>query len=143
MATLTITVRNTLRVYGVEPHNKWGSLVWGSSTWAQQDVQWTDYKHIAESMSLATTQSFKVRHLVSEGMTVGSTISRQFPAWVYENISVSSRVVSVYKVDHGWYVKRGETTNALEFPTDNFTEVADPATAWTTVSTPSTTWAQL
>lgn len=135
-----MTVRNNLRVYGVEPHNKWGALVWGTDTWAQQDVQWRFDKHIAESLSLASTQQFKVRHLVSEAFSLDSTVSRRFPSRVSESLSLSSAITIVYRVNNGWYLKKGDTLNALEYPTDNFSEVAEPTTTWSEVSTPSTVW---
>ncbi len=142
MGTITKTITNTVRLYGIEPHNKWGSLVWGTDTWAQQDVQWKFDKYLPLNLSLSFQNAFKVRHLVSESATLSTLISRQFPARTSSSISLSSRVVSVYRVNNGWYVQRLEETNLLDVPLDNFTEIPDTVTPWTQLSSTSTTWVQ-
>ena len=143
MATLTKTISNTLRLYGVEPHNKWGTLVWGTSTWAQQDIQWTDYKSVVNTMVVSSTRGFRVEHLVSDDIVLDTVISRQFPAWISSGFSVSSRIASVYRLNSGWYSVKGDTANALSFPVDSFSEVVDPSFTWSTVTRPTTTWTQL
>ncbi len=143
MATLTQTITNTVRLYGVEPHNKWGTLVWGTDNWAQQDVQWQFDKYLTIPVSIAAQNTFKVRHLVSELANLSTTISRQFPSRTSSSVSISSRVVSVYRVNNGWYVSQLETTNLLEVPTDNFVEVSDATASWTQLTPTSTTWVTL
>ena len=142
MALLTITVRNTLRVYGIEPHNKWGVMIWGTSTWGQRDVEWTDYKYVPNTMTVNSTQGFRVSHKIEESLTLDTTISRQFGYQVTNTVNLSSRIASVYRINNGWYVTRGDITNALSFPVDSFTEVTRPATSWTVLTPPSTTWVQ-
>ena len=142
MGTITKTITNTVRLYGIEPHNKWGSLVWGTDTWAQQDVQWGFDKYLPLNLSLSFQNAFKVRHLVSESATLSTLISRQFPARTSSSISLSSRVVSVYRINNGWYVQHLEETNLIDVPLDNFTEIPDTVTPWTQLSSTSTTWVQ-
>jgi hypothetical protein len=137
-----MTVTNTIRLYGVEPHNKWGTLVWGTDTWAQQDVQWTDYKSVVNTMAVSSTNAFIVHHFTNEQIGLGTIISREYPSRVFENLSLSSKLVSVYRVNNGWYSQQGGTTNALSFPVDSFSEVTDPTTTWTESTQPSTTWVQ-
>jgi hypothetical protein len=92
---------------------------------------------------VSSTQAFQVSHLVSESLTVDTIISRQFGYSIAEALTVSSRLVSIYRINNGWYEQRGETTNALEYPTNQFTVISDPSTAWTESSSPSTTWTEL
>ncbi len=142
MATITKTITNTVRLYGVEPQNKWGSLVWGTDTWAQQDVQWKFDKYLPLNLSLSFQNAFKIRHLVSESVILSTIISRQIFARASSSLSLSSRVVSVSRINNGWYVQRLEETNLLDVPNDNFTEIADTVTSWTQLSSTSTTWVQ-
>jgi hypothetical protein len=138
-----MTVTNTIRLYGVEPHNKWGILVWGTDTWAQQDIQWTDYKSVVNTMAVSSTNAFQVEHLLNQqNVMFGTIISREFPSRVFENLSLSSKIVSVYRLNNGWYSQRGGTINALSFPVDTFTQVTDPSTIWTESTQPTTTWVQ-
>jgi hypothetical protein len=132
-----------LRLYGVEPHNKWGALVWGTDTWAQQDVLWTDYKNIADTLSVASTNRFNVSHLISEEFTLDSIVSKQYPHYIYETFSFGSRVAAIYRINNGWYSRSGDTINLLEFPSDNFTEVNEPSTTWSEVTAASTDWTEL
>jgi hypothetical protein len=142
LATITKTITNTVRLYGVEPQNKWGSLVWGTDTWAQQDVQWKFDKYLPLNLSLSFQNAFKIRHLVSESVILSTIISRQIFARASSSLSLSSRVVSVSRINNGWYVQRLEETNLLDVPNDNFTEIADTVTSWTQLSSTSTTWVQ-
>lgn len=143
MATITKTITNTVRLYGVEPHNKWGSLVWGRDTWDRQDVQWRFDKYLSLPVTISGQNAFKVRHLVSELANLSTTISRQFPSRTSSSISLSSRVVSVYRINNGWYVSQLETTNLLDVPADNFVEVSDATASWTQLTPTSTTWVTL
>ena len=143
MATITKTITNTVRLYGVEPHNRWGTLVWGTDTWAQQDVQWRFDKYLPLPVTIASQNAFKVRHLVSELTNLSTTISRQFPSRTSSSVSISSRVVSVYRINNGWYVSQLETTNLLDVPTDNFVEVPDATASWTQITPTSITWVTL
>lgn len=215
MATLTITIRNTLKVYGVEPHNKWGELIWGTDTWAETDVEKDIYKFlpislsvdtvqnkrvklsvldtmslsssvskaphknisdsisldsarmvkirkkiseavtltdvyykrpiksISDSVSIATSYLKNVKHLVSEPLTVATVISRRFPFRIAESLNVSSAVTVIYRKNNGWYLKKGDTINALNYPQDQFSEVANINSTWTEISVPTTTWTTL
>lgn len=143
MATLTMTVRNTLRLYGIEPHNKWGTMVWGSDTWGQRDVEWTATHAYYNTLTVDSTNRFKVYHQISESISIGTVISREFPSRVSENLFLTSRIASVYRVNNGWFVKKGDTINALSFPVSNFTQVSDPTTSWTVAVAPTTIWNQL
>lgn len=132
-----------MRLYGVEPHNRWGTLVWGTDTWAQQDVQWRLDKYLPLPVTISAQNAFKVRHLVSESTNLSTTISRQFPSRTSSSVSISSRVVSVYRINNGWYVSQLETTNLLDVPTDNFVEVPDATASWTQITPTSITWVTL
>ena len=215
MATLTITIRNSIKVYGNEPITRWGVMVWGRDSWAEMDIVKTVDKFVANSLTVETDQtkrikhqvletisvdssiyktpkklisnqitadsarsvrirklvsdtltltdayfkrpmklvsdsltvdtahSKKIRHLVSEQVNVGTTISRRFPYRISNTLNVSSAVTVIYRKNNGWYLKKGDTINALNFPNDQFTEVTNTSASWAEIAVPTTTWTNI
>jgi hypothetical protein len=143
LTVFTKTISNTLRLYGVEPHNKWGALIWGTDVWGQRDVEWTDYKRYSNTLTVSSTQGFKVSHKVSENVFFDTIISRQYSYKISESFNINSAIGSVYRVNNGWYSQKGDTINALSFPTNTFSKVDDPTDNWTIVSSTTTTWSLL
>jgi len=143
LTVFTKTISNTLRLYGVEPHNKWGALIWGIDVWGQRDIEWTDYKRYSNTLTVSSTQGFKVSHQVSENVFFDTIISRQYSYKISENLNVGSSISAIYRLNNGWYSQRGDTTNALSFPINNFSQVVDPTDNWSVVSSTTTTWSRL
>jgi len=140
LATFTVTIQNSLKVYGQEPTNLWGVMVWGDDVWGWRDVEWQFQKNLSESINLTQSQYKNVHHKVDVGMTFDTVLSRQFPYRVYESVSLSSAITSVKVINNGWFVTKGGETNALNWPTDQFTKVSATTTDWTRTSLTTTDW---
>jgi hypothetical protein len=144
MAELTITVSNRLGVYAGEPTNKWGTLVWGTDKWGWKNTQWIFSKGIAESFLIASTITGKnVWHLISEVITLDTSISREISYIITNALNLSSAITVVNVINNGWILSIGEQTNALDWPEDIFTIITNPTTTWTNVGNSTTSWAEL
>jgi hypothetical protein len=129
-------------MYAGEPTNKWGSITWGSSVWGWRDVEWTFNKYVPTSFALASSLSKNISHLISESLVLGILISRDFAYRVYDSFSMTSKIASVYVINNGWVVAKGGQSNALNWPRDSFSDVANATTTWSDVTATSTTWVQ-
>jgi hypothetical protein len=141
VANLTKTISNTLRFYGVEPANKWGTLVWGADDWAFRDVEWTFFKGIANTLTTDSAITGKnAWKLIEDAIDITTLISREFGYFVSSSFSMSSEITIINISNNNWILSKGGETNALHWPVDNFSIVANPSTSWSEIATPTTTW---
>jgi len=144
VADLTITISNRLGVYAGEPTNKWGTMVWGTDNWGWESTQWEFSKGIAESFVLASSITGKnAWHLISEAISLDTTISREVYYAIASALSLASAITVVNVINNGWILSLGEQTNALNWPKDHFSIVADPTTNWSLVANSTTSWTEL
>lgn len=143
MADLTKTISNTLRFYGSEPTNKWGTLVWGTDTWETQDIEWTFYKGIADSLTTDSAITGKnAWKLIDDAIDLTTLVSREFGYSISDSFSMSSAITIINIINNNWILSKGGEQNALQWPVDNFSIVANPTSSWSEIATPSTTWVQ-
>jgi hypothetical protein len=143
VANLTKTISNTLRFYGAEPANKWGSLVWGTDTWAWRDIEWIFFKGIANTLTTDSAITGKnAWKLIEDSFALDSVISREFGYSISNSFAISSAITIINIINNNWILSRGGETNALNWPVDNFTLVANPTSSWSEIATPPTTWVQ-
>lgn len=127
MADFTITVTDSIRFFGGEPPNLWGTLVWGTDGWAygQPEVQ-------------------QVNHLVDMGDVILSEDVTYSPskALAGESITLTGALTLLTLRDAAGYyhVFLGNVTDSEERASTTWSSASDPSSSWSQVTQPTTTW---
>lgn len=129
MADFTITVTNSLRVFGLEQATQWGTARWGTSYWGygSETTAVDVVKNWAESVTIdgATLDIGKTLELL-----ISNTLTMSWDA-VDERVTDPAGYERVYP---------GPTTDADERNTASFTAVTPASTSWAAATRPTTTW---
>jgi hypothetical protein len=153
MATYSITIRNSLHVYGASEINKWGTLVWQSATVATiynywgytDDLKLKVTKGIAESFALDSDVDKNITKVISESLFLDSDIDKNITKLISNQLAVTGAVSSVEILNGDWkYLYPNNTTNHIDRTRPNWSAPSGPsATSWEPVTQPSTTWSSV
>jgi hypothetical protein len=133
VADHTITIANSLNVFGDDPPTRWGTsahfvMTWGTDKWGygSEDMQ-EEVGKFLEPGSVALTSAItqiEVVLILSNAITFSSALT-------LERLSDGS----------GWdYVLPGGTTNGVDQIATTYANGSSASTTYTTSSAPSTTW---
>lgn len=125
MADFTQTVLNQFELFGGEPPNLWGTLVWGTDNWGYgADV-------IVE-----------IGKVLEDSVTLSDSVLKGFEFDIDDSLSLSSALPDRTLVDAAgfYHVFRGNVTDADDSVSTDFTEVTTSGTSWTAEAEPSTSW---
>lgn len=126
MADYTITVSNTLNVFGNKKTSRWGSMVWGTGKWGYGDFDLitTVYKVVGNTVTLA-----------------GATIALSTTKVVISTMVVTGNQASQYLYDsNGYYHIFNNDENAENRSLTSYTSLNTGSATYSTVADPSTTW---
>ena len=126
MADFTITVTNTLDLFGGLPANKWGTVEWGQN-WGYGDID------------LITT----VYKLIDAGSIASdSTVANSLGKTITNTLICSGDMYSEKLYDAaGYYIVFVKDSNAENRSLTSYSEINSGVGTYTQVSIPSTTWA--
>ena len=126
MADFSITISNVVGVFGPEPTEAWGYMVWGTDKWA----------YATEDLPAT------IGHVVDNTQTVDSDITKLASHQVDESLVLGSETTSEYLTDGSGYnyVFPGNVTNADNRISTNWTALTYDTATYTTSSRPTTTW---
>lgn len=127
MADYTITISNTLNVFGPSPASQWGSMVWGDDYWGEsKNLSTTLEKFLNESISLSDS----VTAIVQWFRTLSNGIS----------VMADSNLGQLQD-GSGWdYDFPGGVTDPNDRYIPDYTEDSNAGTSYTEVGNPSTDW---
>jgi hypothetical protein len=126
MADFTITISNTLGVYGAEATNKWGVMEWGDN-WGYGDID------------LVTT----VYKLIDAGSIASdSTVANSLGKTITNTLICNGDMYSEKLYDAaGYYIVFVKDSNAENRSLTSYSEINSGVGTYSQVSIPSTTWA--
>ena len=127
MAALTTTISESMNVFGPEPTNKWGTVLWGEN-WGigDEDLETNVFKTQAETVS------------ISDSITKVFNQVRSFS----ESFGVSDSLQDLNLRDSSGYYRNFTlpTDDAEDRAGTSYSTVASPGSSWTEASEPSTDW---
>jgi azurin len=126
----TKTISESINVFGAEPTNKWGTVLWGQK-WGYGNTeivhriyQSLDDAAIANIIVLSDSTSIRFFKVIGETLRVSDTL---------DEISL--------KDSQGYnYIFTTPTENSEDAPSTSWTPSSDPTTTYVTVGDPSTSW---
>lgn len=131
MANLSITISNSLRVFGLAPTSNWNSFSWGTGFWGEGSG------HVLVDVG---------HQLMSEGFSVMDSFTTQtdFNLSISDSFSPTSDVTDVGLLDAAGYnhVFTRPTINSDDRNNTTYSEVSIPVTPWTSPSVPGTSWSE-
>jgi hypothetical protein len=127
MADFSITISNSVNVFGASPSTKWNDFQWGVGTWGEGTnsiIKEVD-KALAETLTL----------------TDALTLETDFVRTIDNSLALESDMSFEGLKSGEWsYVFTGPTTNAENRPAASFTIRANGSTVWTSGAATSTSW---
>jgi len=127
LADFTISVSNSLNVFGAGPSSKWNEHNWGEFNWGEgtEDMIHGIFKFIDNSQSIADTYAFTFNKVVSNSQSLNSALPIQY----------------LIDANGYYYIFTKPTTDAEERSDATWSDadVGDVAT-WTCQAAGSTTW---
>lgn len=126
MANFTITISNSLNVFGIAPADLWNAYDWNAFLWGEgtTDLPVTVGKVLDNSTSSDSSQTRSQAHSIDN--TVGTDVDMG-----NETLSEPS----------GWsYVFPNQASNLEDRDFTTWTEGTSSSTTWTTATAASTTW---
>lgn len=127
MADHTISISNSLNVFGAGPSSNWNEHNWGEFKWGEgtEDMIHGIFKVISNSQSIADTYALKLNKLISESLSIDSAIPEQY----------------LKDAEGYYYLFTKPTTDAEERSDASWSDadIGDVAT-WTCQTAGSTTW---
>lgn len=130
MATFTITVNNSLNLFGPEDSNKWGGIVWGEDNWGYGDVDLTTkiFKVLENSLSLDSI----ISTLVIRFINVTNTLSI--------DVDMGSEEI---REPNGYYRILGSGQNAETRPLTSYNELSDIVTSYSAAADITTIYTEI
>jgi hypothetical protein len=127
MADHTKTITNTFQVFAPGPTSKWNSMVWGTDDWGGGDDQLASVHKFLASQDLS----------LSESWTKDASLAN-----ISNSLSVTNDITDITQVDSDGYYHmfKGNTSDAVDRISTDFSSVSDPSTSWSEQSDPSTDW---
>lgn len=129
MTDHTITITNEINVYGPEPTQKWGSMVWGVNLWGYEniDLYVSVFKPIAETIYCDSDAIKKACKYISNNFSVDADMSS-------EGLSDQN----------GWdYLFVDNTTEGENRDFSTYTDVSSNTASYTDLTATSTTWSNV
>lgn len=126
MADFTITISNTVGLFGPADASLWGTMLWGTDYWG------TD-----------SDQEFEVIKALSNGFSASVAFSFDFDKTVSTNsVGLASDIPTLILQDsNGFcYVFPSDQKNAANNPDTSYSMVADTDATWTTFPINGATW---
>lgn len=130
MADFTITIQNSLRLFGGGPSTKWGGshppMVWGTSKWGEGNPMIWSF----------------IRGAYSNSLTLSDEYSKQHGKLVENTLACLGGPSSIMLKDAAGYseVFADDTTNAVTRAIAAYATPAAPSSTWVSSSTSSTSW---
>ena len=133
MATFSITIGNSLRVFGIAPSTKWGqsstTMIWGSSKWGEGSIK------VQTDFTKVITESFSID-------------SQIYQKQVQKSLSYGSLVVSHDMVSETLFDRSGQwlnvftsdVTNAEQRAQNTWSSVQASDATFVTSSITQTSW---
>lgn len=125
MANFTITISNTLDIFGESPSSMWGAMTWGVDKWGDSS------KNLVRSIEKLVTNSF----------STDSALTEKNPVKLISNsLSPTSETTSEgLTIGNYSYVFIKPTTQAEDRQSTTWTGTST-TTSWTSGTNASTTW---
>lgn len=126
MATFTVTISNSLNVFGPAPSDKWEAFNWGSFLWGEgtADLQTIVFKLLTNSLTPDTAVGKEVRRIIQNALTVDADMG-------FEQLLTANGYA---------YVFPNHTTNAEERDFPDWTSATAGAPTWASQSVATTSW---
>ena len=145
MTDFTQTINNRLGVYGGEPPNLWGVLVWGVDDWGWGDnlLEVDIGKVITSTVTPTTLIGFDFFKTLSDALTLTDEVVFHTERTITgSSLSLSSDMgPETLQDSEGFYhVFRGNTTDAEDRVLTDYTESDAQSSTWSVVSFTTTTW---
>ena len=126
MADFTITISNSVNLFGPADASLWGTMVWGTNFWG------TD-----------SDQEFEVIKALSNGFSATVAFSFGFDKTVSTNTvsaAVDLATLTLQDSNGFCYVFPSDSKNAANNPDTSYSQVAGSDSTWTTFPISGTTW---
>lgn len=143
MAAFTITIANTVGVFGPSEANRWGASNWNAFTWAYStDLRMSTGKVVANTLSPTSTAAKAAVHYLSESLTLDSSVAVAFSRFISNSLTVTGDMLSQVLQDGSGYTYNfpDRATDGEDRDETTWTDSSGASTTWTPPSTPSTTW---
>lgn len=127
MADYTITITESLNMFGGGPTSLWNSYNWGSFNWGEGTAD------------VITSTN----HLVSETVTfTDSIVSKVIGKLVSETLTPTDAIAAEYLQDGSGYnyLFPSNTTNHVDQSIPSYTVGSTPDNSWSEDSDPNSTW---
>jgi len=127
MASFTVTIENTINVFGPAEPSVWNTMVWGTDNW-----------------STNSDSKFSIFKVLDETITLTDAVTKQATTSYSDTVSYSSDITSLSLTDAAGYQYNilGYTNlanlvetdySSVSKPSDDFSGVAKPSTDWSDV----------
>ena len=129
MTDFTISISNSIQLFGAADTENWGTLVWGTDNWASDD-----------------DLEFSVEKPIDNSATIADGVSSNFTKDTIANsVSLSGGPTSLMLSDAAGYnlIYPSNTSNALTVISTDYSPVSTPGDSFTTFPINSTTWVEL
>ncbi len=127
MADFTITIRNSMNMFGGSPSSLWGSWNWAAFKWGEGTAD----------------LPVEITHLISEALVLDSAIGGfEVNHVISEALGLSSDMVSEFLSDGSgyFYVFPSDVTNNDIRAIASYTSGSSPGSNWTSAAAGSTIW---
>ncbi len=144
MANFSITLANTLDVFGPALTSKWNASTWGGTQWGTTtDLDIQVIKVIDSTASPTSDDVRYILHVVNdEGTALTSDISRLIFAYVDSSISLGADMaLETLQESNGYfYLFPDRVSNAENRASTAYTSGTVSAATWTQIAAVSTAW---
>lgn len=129
MADHTITIVNSINVFGGAPTNKWGSMVWGVEAWGYGDVDLIQsvFKKISNTFTVSDGVTKSVGKKIAEVLYVDADMSSEHlkDAAGYSYIFPNNTDEGESRIDTQY--------SNVSYNSATYSDVAATATTWVSV----------
>lgn len=129
MADHTITVSNSLNVFGNKKTSRWNSMVWGTGKWGYGDFDLitTVYKVISDTVTLSGAGLiFDATKITESSMVVSGNLTN-------EMLIDSNGYNHVFDIDKNAENRPLTSYTSLNTGSATYSTQADPSTTWTSI----------
>ena len=126
MADHTITISNSLNLFGGSPSSLWNAYNWGSFKWGEGTV----------------SVVWDLDHLISNTLTFSTVVIKDSEKVISNTLTVVSEMTyeSVQDANGYYYVYVPNVTNAESRTTATYTSGSVSAASWTSQAASATVW---
>ena len=146
MTDFTITISNTMNVFGISPTNQWGVMVWGIDNWGPSEIFQKDvFKVVVDAQAMTTAYIKDITHTITNTLSFIDAIAK-IPTVTFSdtlNLSGNTPTIVEYDGNNYQYIWTKPTVNVDLKVISSYSSTVNASDTYSGTVNTSTTWTEL